>query len=101
MSSLLIVVARAGLLVLVLGMLTLFPWPDITPYFSYLQQLFNMIYLLNPIFDVPTLFLIAGLTLGIELIFLVRKLIVALVHFISSGSFTGGGGAIDNSGGDV
>jgi len=96
MSALLIVVARTGLLAFIMVIVALFAWPDITSYLIYVEQFVNYLFFLDPIFDMDTFFSITKLFLAIEVIFLLRRLVVGIVHFISSGSFTGGGGVVAN-----
>lgn len=94
MASLLIVVARAGLLALILFVVTLFPWPDITSYLSFIEAAINKLYFLNPLLDMDTAFVILGLSIIIEVLWYSYKLVRGLVLFISSGSF---GSHTDNS----
>lgn len=90
MGSLLIVVARAGMLALILFIITLFPWPDITPYLGFITNSINMLYFLNPMLDMNTAFLLLALSITIEVLWYSYKLIRGLIHFVASGSFHGG-----------
>lgn len=84
------IIVRVGLLMLVLVSITLFPWPDISGYLSFISTAINRLYFLNRLVDMDTVFAIMKITLVIEMILLSRKLFIAIVHFISTGSFKGG-----------
>jgi len=101
MNSTIWLIVRAALVSLVLLVLTFFPWPDITPYLVYFQQLMNMIMFLNPIWDVPTFFVLGSAMLGIEAILLGRTIFISLVHFITTGSFHGGAAVVNQDTTDV
>lgn len=81
------IIARTGLLLFILGAITLFEWPDITPYLTYIQQFVNMMYILNFGIDMDTFFTIAKVGLTIEIILLARKLIITISSFIGSGQW--------------
>lgn len=87
MSSIFEIVLRATLVLLVLVLLPGLPWPDITTFLPYFEQLFKMLWLLNPVFDVPTLFAIGKIILFLELIFIARRFIMSIIHFVTSGTF--------------
>jgi len=98
MSSVLSMVARVLMLGLVVTIVMALPWPDIEPFLQYLQTLFNMLYLLNTLLDVDTLFVVGKMILVLDIVWLAKIIAVALFHFVSSGSFSGGAAKIDSTG---
>jgi len=90
MSSFWLYIGRTTILILVAGLLSLFPWPDISSFLIYFQRFVDLIYFVNPLVDIDTLFLSIKIVIGVEIIFLAWKILVACAHFITSGSFSGG-----------
>jgi len=83
---------------LVITLLLAFPWPDIEPYLVYVQQFVNYIMIADPLVDTDTLFVLVKTILIIEIILIgIKRVLLPIFHFVSSGSFTGGGSVIDNA----
>jgi len=87
MSSTVEVLLRSALVALLILILPGLGWPDITPFLGYFQQLFGMLYLLNPILNIDLLFALGKVILVLDLILIARALIMAVVQFITTGSF--------------
>jgi len=78
---------RIALLALIILVLPGLPWPDIEPYLGYFQQLFNLLYFLNPMMNIDLLFILGKAIMLIDMLLIVRTLIIAMIHFVTTGSF--------------
>jgi len=99
MSSVIWMVVRGLMVALVITLLLALPWTDISPYLVYVQQFVNYVMIADPFIDTDALFTAVKIILVVEMILIgFRRVLLPLFHFVSSGSFTGGGGVVDNSG---
>jgi len=87
MSFTLEMLLRIGFLALIILVLPGLPWPDITPYLGYFQQLFNLLYFLNPLMNIDLLFIFGKAIMIIDILIIVRSLALAMIQFITTGSF--------------
>lgn len=97
MASLLIVVARAGMLALIVFIVTLFPWPDISPYLDFVSDSINVLYFMNPMIDMDTAFTLLFFSITIEVLWYSYKLVRGLITFVASGSFGNEAAAKDDT----
>lgn len=87
MSAFLIGIASIGMLSLLLLVLPLFAWPDITIYLVFFNQIINYFFFFNPIFPVDTLFTILVIVLTIELSLFLFRLFTKIMSFVTGAGF--------------
>lgn len=83
MNQALEIVASVGLLSLILLGVTLFDWPPIDAYLTYIQGAVNYLYFFNDFFPIDTLMNVGLVALTFEIIVLGYKLLTAIVSFVS------------------
>ncbi len=95
MTSFIPYIARGALILLMLAVIKLFNWPDITDYLVFIQDGVDLIYFMNPIMDLTTGFFVLKLILGIEIAYYAWLLLMALIHFMMTGSIRSGAGVVN------
>lgn len=79
---------RVGLLGFFFIAVKLLPWPDIEPYLTFIPDGINKLYFMNPIMDMDVAFTLTRWVLGIELAYLIFRLVVVTVRFVASGTLS-------------